>query len=66
MDPNAAWHDLSEAVAKEEWDTAAEIAGELAVWLERGGFPPAIKGHERFDRIVAASACQAIVAWEVF
>lgn len=66
MDPNVAWRDLSKAVATEDWDTAAEIAGELAGWMERGGFPPSISGHRRFDSIVAKNACQAIVAWEVY
>lgn len=65
-DPNAAWRDLSEAVERENWDLAAEVAGELCVWLERGAFPPSITGKMRFDRLIAKKVSEAIVAWEVF
>lgn len=65
MDPNQAWLDLSTAVAEAEWERASEIAGDLGVWLERGGFPPTISGHPHFDKIVAKSTCQAIFAWEI-
>lgn len=65
MDPNQAWRDLSEAVADDEWQRAADIAGELMDWMDRDGFPPSITGQRIFDRIVAKSTCTAIVAWEV-
>jgi hypothetical protein len=65
MDPNAAWRDLSQAIADNEWQRAADIAAELMEWLDRDGFPPSITGRASFDRIVVRSTCTAIVAWEV-
>ena len=65
MDPNQAWHDLAEAIQKDDWGSAAEIADNLICWLARDGFPPTISGHRAFDRIVARATCESIAAWEV-
>jgi hypothetical protein len=65
MDPNAAWLALSEAVARDDWQTAAQLAEGLLAWLDRDGFPPTITGVASFDTIVARHTCEAIAAWEV-
>ena len=65
MDPNQAWSDLAEAVEKNDWGTATEIAENLAEWLAKGGLPPRITGGTAFDRVVARATIQSIATWEV-
>jgi hypothetical protein len=65
MDPNAAWLALAQAVADDEWETAAEIADNLLTWLARGGFPPTITGLRAFDALAARRACEAVACWDV-
>ena len=40
MDPNECMSDVLAAMAEEDFETAAERAGDLLGWLARGGFPP--------------------------
>ena len=65
MDPNATWHEMAEAVANDDWETATERAGDLLYWIDRGGFPPEITGHKEFDNLAARNACDAVAAWDV-
>ena len=40
MDPKKTLETLIEAVAEEDWTTAASAAEALREWLDRGGFSP--------------------------
>ena len=65
MDPNATWHEIAQAVADDDWETATQSAEDLLYWLDKGGFPPEITGHREFDRLVVEKACDAIAAWDI-
>lgn len=66
MDPQAAWDDLLDAYAKEDWGTVLDIAEGLEHWLESGGFPPrATTGADlgqAWDRAIALAGCQFALA----
>jgi len=66
MDPQAAWDQLLEAYAAEEWDTVLDLAEGLQRWLKSGGFPPrATTGSDLgqpWDRAIALSACRFALA----
>jgi len=64
MDPDATWQMLIEAYCN-DWERAAEIAGDLLYWLDRGGFPPTITGNKEFDKLIARTTCDAVAAWDV-
>ncbi len=64
MDPNQTWLDMADAVSRDNWQLAGELAEDLFDWLVRGGFPPRLTGTPDFDRVVARAACEAIRAWE--
>jgi hypothetical protein len=64
MDPNQTWLDMADAVSRDNWQHAGELADDLINWLARGGFPPRLTGTIEFDRIVARTACEAIASWE--
>lgn len=65
MDPNVCWAGIADAVEKEQWEWACELADSLLAWVERGGFLPTITGKPAFDRIVIWQTCQAVKSWEV-
>jgi hypothetical protein len=65
MDPNQAWRDLSEAISKDQWRLAAELADGLLEWLGRDGFPPAITGIAVVDTIVTRATCEAVACWDL-
>ena len=64
MDPNQTWSDLSQAVKKNDWQHATELAEDLAEWIGKGGFPPTITGNAAFDRVVARATAESIATWE--
>jgi hypothetical protein len=42
MDPEVAWEQMFKAIRSSDFQTAADIAGDLANWLRRGGFSPTV------------------------
>jgi hypothetical protein len=64
MDPTRTWLDIADAVSRDNWQHAGELADDLFDWLARGGLPPRVTGAPEFDRIVARAACEAIRSWE--
>jgi hypothetical protein len=40
MDPEITWQEFALARAEERWDDCAEHAGDLAEWIEKGGYVP--------------------------
>lgn len=65
MDPNKTWSDLSQAVERDDWQEATELAEVLAEWINKGGFPPTITGNKVFDRLVVKATVESIAAWEI-
>lgn len=65
VDPNATWLEMSQAVANDDWERAAELADILLCWLKRGGFAPVVTADPKFNRLVVQTTCQAIASWEV-
>lgn len=46
MDPNTAWTEFLELVAKHDYTEARAVLRDLLDWLEFGGFPPdALRGN---------------------
>ena len=62
MDPQAAWEQLLDAYADQDWDLVEELADGLIHWVERGGFPPrATTGSDLgqlWDKAIAVAACR--------
>ena len=62
MDPQAAWDELLDAYANEDWDRVLDVATGLTHWLDRGGFPPrAVTGTDLgqdWDRAIALAGCR--------
>lgn len=65
MDPTAAWVEMSQAIADEDWHRAGELADGLFEWLSKDGFPPTVTGVREFDLIAARATCEAIASWEI-
>ena len=42
MDPEVAWEQMFTAIRQGDFQTAADIAGDLTDWIERGGFAPCV------------------------
>jgi hypothetical protein len=40
MDPNQTCLDMADAVSRDNWQHASELADDLINWLARCGFPP--------------------------
>lgn len=73
MDPDKTWRDLIEAIAKEEYAIAAEIARDLLGWIKKGGFPPVNRKHDslishsledlrRVDRFIVIGTCREVIS----
>ena len=62
MDPQAAWDELLDAYAHEQWDTVLDLAEGLQHWLDSGGFPPrATTGADLgqpWDKVIAMAGCR--------
>lgn len=62
MDPQAAWEQLLEAYAAQDWYEAELLADALVTWLEHGGFPPRATTRtdlgQPWDRVIALAGCQ--------
>lgn len=65
MDPNQTWSDIAVAVEKGNWERAAELAGELVRWIDKGGFVPSVTWKPVFDKILVYQTCTALQAWDV-
>ena len=61
MDPNAAWQELADAYQENDLDRCNELAIGLLEWLTKGGYPPTITRHQKFDRFVVLRTCNALV-----
>ncbi len=61
MDPQQCWTDLLEALKRNDWDAAQELADALSAWLRKNGFPPITVGAEslgaRWHRTIASFVC---------
>jgi hypothetical protein len=65
VDVQQTWVDLADAVERDEWGEAAELADDLMEWLAKGGSPPTITGKPKFDVVIAKAACDCLCAWDV-
>ena len=63
MDPQAAWSEMLEAVAANDFVEAELRAGALLDWLDRGGFAPQTVSRvlpTEWDRLICRYLCQKI------
>lgn len=61
MDPQQTWIELSQLFTDGKLDEAKEKARDLRRWLDQQGFAPTVTGLPAFDRLVARSACNAVL-----
>lgn len=61
MDPQTTWDELLAAYAASEWERVHELAEELIIWLQGGGFSPrAVTGDDmglEWDHALATAGC---------
>lgn len=66
MDPNVTWTDLVAAIADGDWESAMQLATDLADWMGKAGFPPNTGAGDRlpadWHRSVASAACTFVLS----
>ena len=64
MDPQQTLADMLNALNRNEYDEASELAAALLEWLRKGGFPPIVVGEISLDidwhREIACFICRCV------
>lgn len=64
MDPQAAWNEMLEAIASDDFDEAELHAEALVDWLSRDGFPPQTVSRvlpAEWDRLICRYLCRKVM-----
>lgn len=64
MDPQQTLIDMLDALNRNEYEEAIELAEALLEWLRKGGFPPIVVGEKSLDivwhREIACLICRCV------